>query len=156
MARQRNQDCNNLKLRHIIWFRLVNQLGTYAIAFITVLCVVATIFFAYNSSIYNPNVTSFIAGSPARTILIVNIMSQITWFALAELTAATMDTIKWVFASSATGTSALTFLALSKATTFLGALILLLRSGNSGGTIERNAHRVWGAQRYIFVLDDIS
>ena len=122
---------------------LRNQIATYLIAIITLICMISTIVFAYNSSLETPLLPTLVAKSPERTILILNIMSQVTLFSLAELTTVTMDATRWALAGSTTGTSALTFLALSKATTLLGALVLSIRNGKSDG----NSHRIWSMQR---------
>jgi hypothetical protein len=118
------------------------------IAITTAICMTFTIFFAYNSSLEHPHMASLVAKTPARTILILNLLSQITLFFLAELTTLVMDVTRWALACSATGTSSLTFLALSQATSLLGTLYLSFGTGTIRGGFQRNGHRVWGVQRY--------
>jgi hypothetical protein len=125
-------------------FRLRDQLTTCALAIVTILCMTSTIFFAFNSSLENPPVPSLVAKSPERTILILNVMSQVTLLALAELTIFAMDSLRWAMAITPDGISALTFLVLSKATTFLGALVLSFHSTAVSGA----GPRIWGAQRF--------
>ena len=132
-----------------IGFRIRNQLTTYVVALVTTLCIVLTVLFTYNSSLETPLITSLIAKSPGRTILILNVLSQLTLFALWGLTTLTMDVTKWVLATGTKGTSGLTFLVLSKATSMIGALLLSFRNGKYGGKCERNVHRIWGVQRYV-------
>jgi hypothetical protein len=101
-----------------------------------------TIFFAYNNSLENPRVPALIAETPQRSILILNLASQLTLFSLAELTYAVLDATRWALACSTTGISALTFLTLSRTTSLIGAMYLAV-GGKSG-----HAHRLWGGQRY--------
>jgi hypothetical protein len=129
-------------------FRIRNKFITLVIAIITALCMTCTIFYAYNGSLEEPHIASLVAKTPERTILILNIMSQITLFSLAELTTLAMDATRWSLACSTTGASSLAFLALSRATSFLGVLYLSFGTGEIGAKLERNGHRVWGSQRY--------
>src|SRR5213592_3876402 len=121
-------------------FRLRSRFITYTMAIITAICITSTIFFAYNSSLEKPLVASLVAKRPARTILVLNVMSQITLLSLAELTTLVMDAIRWALACGATWMSTFTFLALSQATSFLGALYLSFGSVKIGGKFERNGH----------------
>ena len=128
-------------------FRIRDRSIAVLAAIITTVCLTATIFFAYNSSLDHPILTSLVAKSPQRTILILNIMSQVTLFFLAELTKLVLEATRWALACSENGTSALTFLALGQATGLLGALYLSFGPGDIGGKVERNGPRVWGIQR---------
>jgi hypothetical protein len=128
-------------------FALPNRLTAPLIAILTAICMSSTIFFAYNSSLEEPHLAPLVAKNPARTILILNVMSQVTLFALAELTTLVMDATRWALACSNTGISALTFLTLSQATSLLGVLYLSVGNGRVGGKFRRNEHRIWGAQR---------
>ena len=129
--------------------RLRNRLATLVIAFFTVVFMTSTIFFAYNSYLEQPLVPSLVAKTPGRTILILNVMSQFTLFFLAELTRMAMDATRWALACSKRGTSGLTFLALSQATTFLGVLFLSFGKAKLPGRVQRNEHRIWGTQRFF-------
>jgi hypothetical protein len=104
--------------------RLRNQVVTVVMAFITTICIISTVFFAYNNTLDKPYVDSLVAKSPDKTILALNIMSQITLHSLSELTSLVMDTTRWALATGESGISALTFLALSQATSLVGALFL--------------------------------
>jgi hypothetical protein len=128
--------------------RFRNKFITFMITITTAVCMTFTIFFAYNSSLEHPHMASLVAKTPGRTILILNLLSQITLFFLAELTALVMDATRWALASSTSGTSSSTFLALSQATSLLGTLYLSFGTSKIGGGFERNGHRVWGVQRY--------
>jgi hypothetical protein len=129
-------------------FKLCNRVITFGVAIITAICMMATIVFSYNSSLEEPRLPSLVAKSPQRTILILNVMSQVTLFFLAELTTLVMEATRWALACSGSGTSALTFLTLSHATSLLGVFYLSFRNSMRGGRVPRNQHRVWGAQRY--------
>src|ERR1700736_1707805 len=124
-----------------------NQGFTVALAVITALCMAFTIFFAYNSSVEQPYLSSFITKNPARTILILNLASHLTLFGLAELTSSVLEVTRWALACSTTGTTALTFITLSRATSFMGALYLSLVNSGVRGRFYRNLHQIWGAQR---------
>jgi hypothetical protein len=127
--------------------RIRSQVIAFIIAFITAICLTTTIFFAYNVSLEQPRLPSLVAKSPERTILILNVLSQVTLFFLAELTSLVLEASRWALACSPTGTSALTFLTLSQATTLLGAFYLSFGSDRLGGRFDRHKHKLWGGQR---------
>jgi hypothetical protein len=133
-----------------IRLRIGNQGFTLVVACITALCMTFTLFFAYNSSLKQPYLSLFVSKTPERSILILNLASQLTVFALAEMMASVLDATRWTLACSTSGIPALTFVALSRATSFFGALYL---SMGGSGVPGRNSLRMWGAQRYILLLD---
>jgi hypothetical protein len=116
---------------------------TLTLLCVTTLCMVFTIFFAYNNSLENPHVPALVANSPQRSILILNFASQLTLFSLAELTYSVLDATRWALACSTSGVSALTFLTLSRTTSLIGAFYLTM-GGKNG-----HHHRIWGVQRYV-------
>jgi hypothetical protein len=124
---------------------LRKQRYTLILATLTAGCMAFTIFFAYNSSLELPISSKLIFNRPEKSILVLNIASQITIFCLAELTICVLDAVRWAFASSVTGASAYTFLALSRATNVIGVICLLLRRDDQ--KIGRDGHRIWGGQR---------
>ncbi len=103
---------------------------------------ISTVFFVYNSSIDEPYVASLVAERPDRTILVLNILSQIMLHCLAELMTLMMDTTRWAVASRKSGSLALTFLVLSHATGVLGACLL------SFGNHRNKGVWMWGRHRY--------
>ena len=123
-----------------------NQLTTFVVAILTALCMTFTIFFAANSSLENPILTSFVSKTPETSILILNLASQITLFALAELTSSVLEATRWALACRASGTTALTFITLSRATGLFGTAYL---AAGKSGVPGRNGHRIWGCQRYL-------
>jgi len=127
--------------------RIRSRIIVCGIAFITAICLTATIFFAYNCSLEQPRLPALVAKSPERTILILNVLSQVTLFFLADLTSLVLDATRWALACSTTGTSALTFFILSQATSFLG--VLYMSFGSASGRFGRHNHRLWGVQRYL-------
>lgn len=130
--------------------RLRSRVIIFIVAFLTALSLIATNFFAYNSSLPQPTLPSLLPKTPSRTILILNVLSQITFFFLAEFTSQVLDATRWALACSHTGTSALTFLILSQATSVMGALYLSFGNNKMGrGRFERQKHRLWGGQRYL-------
>jgi hypothetical protein len=124
---------------------LRKQRSTLILATLTVGCMAFTIFFAYNSSLELPISSKLIFNRPEKSILVLNIASQITIFCLAELTTCVLDAIRWAFACSVSGASAYTFLALSRATNVIGIVCLLL--GRDNQEPGRDGHRIWGGQR---------
>lgn len=116
--------------------------STITMAVVTALCMAFTVFFAYNSSVEQPYLSLFVTKKPERSILILNIASQITIFCLAELTSLVSDWFRWALLRSHGGTSALTFLVLSRMTNIFGALFL------SFFPSKTHSHRKWGLQRY--------
>ena len=127
---------------------LRQQRLTLLTAFFTASCMSFTIFFAYNSSLEQPISSKLIFTRPERSILILNIASQVTIFSLAELTSAVFGQIRWALACSPSGTSAYTFLALSKATDIVGVLSLFF-GHRSEMKFEKGGFLLWGPQRYI-------
>ena len=120
---------------------------TLLLALLTSLSMSFTVFFAYNSSSENPISRKLIFSKPERSILILNLASQITIFCLAELTSSVLETLRWTFACAASGIPVYTFLALSRSTNIVGVLFLLFGGGAGITTIRRDGHRLWGSQR---------
>lgn len=127
--------------------RIRNQGVTIAIAFFTAILMTFTIFFAWNSSLVNPMLELFVSKSPQRSILILNVASHLTLCALQELTLCVFDAIRWALACQGSGTTALTFITLSRATSFLGSIYLSLGRSEVPDNAPHNDHRVWGAQK---------
>src|SRR5579862_4231149 len=125
---------------------LWNQAFTFGIAFITTLMMAFTIFFAYNCSLEHPVAPFLIFKSPSTSILVLNIVSQLTIFCLSEMTIWVLEALRWALASSLGGIPAYTFLALSRATSAVGVLFLMLGRNERG--VRRDGHRLWGGQRY--------
>jgi hypothetical protein len=128
------------------------QRFTVFLAVLTGLCMIFTIFFAYNISLEQPLSTKLIFEKPERSILVLNVASQITIFCLAELTSAVLEATRWAFACTNSGTSAYTFLALSRATSIVGVLSLLFSNGAKPKTFQKDGHRLWGGQRYFLAF----
>ena len=125
--------------------RMWNQAFTFGLIAITSLVMTLTIFFAYNSSAEHPLSQKLIFANPSINILILNILSQLSIFCLSELTIWVYAAVRWSFASSLSGIPAYTFLALSRATSSIGVLALLIGPNQSG--FKRDSHRFWGGQR---------
>src|SRR5579871_1904044 len=100
---------------------------TWVVLCTTTVCLAFTVFFAFNSSVEQPFSSLFVTKNPERNILILNASSQITIFLLAELTASVLEVMRWALACRESGTSAITFVGLSRATSFFGALFLLAK-----------------------------
>jgi len=123
-----------------------NQAFTFGIAFVTTAMMAFTIFFAYNGSMDHPVAPLLIFKEPSTSILVLNVLSQLTIFFLSEMTIWVFEGLRWSFASSLTGIPAYTFLALSRATSAVGVLFLLFSKNERG--VKRDGHRLWGGQRY--------
>src|SRR2546423_757004 len=123
---------------------------TWVLALFTLGWMIFTIYFAYNCSISNPLTPSLIFSKPERTILLLNILSQFTIFLLAELTLSVFEALRWAFASSPHGINVFSFVGLSRATSLLGILSLLIRNrirGPGEPILSKDGHRLWGLQR---------
>jgi hypothetical protein len=127
------------------------QRFTLFLAIFTAISMIFTIFFVYNSSLEQPFATKLIFERPERSIFVLNIASQITIFCLAELTTSVLEATRWAFACNDSGTPVFTFLALSRATSIIGVVCLLLGKGPKPATLQRDGHRLWGSQRYVFL-----
>lgn len=114
-----------------------------------------TVFFTYNSSLEHPVSSKLIFENPERSILVLNIASQVTIFYLAELTSSILEASRWAFACTSSGVAAFTFLALSGATSAVGVLCLILGRGANPGTIQRDGYMLWGGQRCVPKLLDV-
>jgi hypothetical protein len=121
---------------------------TLLFALLTTICITFTSFFAVNGSLEKPLISKLVFEKPERSILVLNIASQISIFCLYEFTLSVFDAARWAFASSASGTSAYTFLVLSRATSIAGVLYLMCGKGPEPNQIRRDGHRLWGSQRY--------
>jgi hypothetical protein len=126
--------------------------STLLVACLSGICIFFTVFFAFNCSLDRPLSQKFTFQKPERSILVLNILSQLSMFLLAELTIGVFDMIRWAQASSESGLPALTFIILSSATSITGVLYLLLASVPGISKLSDAANkglRVWGSQRYI-------
>ena len=132
---------------------LVKEQWTLLLALLTAGVMSFTIFFAYNSAMEQPISNHLIFSNPERSILALNILSQITIFLFAELTLAVLEAVRWALACSTNGTAALTFLALSRATNAIGVLGILL--GNGDKKFGKDGYRLWAGQRYVYFLDKL-
>ena len=121
---------------------------TVLLAVVSVICMTLTVLLAYNSSLEQPFMSNLHFHKPQRTVLVLNIATQVTIFSLSELTFSILDSIRWAFACSKTGVSAVTFLSLSRATNIAGVIYLILGAGAAPIRFRRDGHRVWGLQRY--------
>lgn len=120
---------------------------TILLAIVTTFILSATIFFAYNCSLTQPVVPALRFALPVRNVFVLTLLTQLTIFALAELTSTVLDLIRWAFSCSARGVSAFTFLALSRATNVLGVFYLVLGSTHGSNGFSGSGHRLWGGQR---------
>jgi len=118
-------------------------LAFLAIAFLSV-----TIFFAYNYCSPQPISSKLMFKEPGNSILLLNLLSQMTMFCLTELAFSVLDVLRWAFVSRSSGTSAYTFLALSRATNLAGVLYLIFGKGPMRRGFEGDNHRLWSLQRY--------
>jgi hypothetical protein len=123
--------------------------GMLALTCLTTGCLAFTFFFACNISAENPVSTNLIFNQPNNSVLALNILSQISMFLLYELTTALLEAIRWTIACTESGSSAFTFLILSRATNIIGVFSLLASTGTTPGKIQKDGHRLWGIQRYI-------
>ena len=126
------------------------QFFTLLLVILTALTMSFTVFFAYNSSLPEPISRNLIFAKPERSILVLNLASQITIFCLAELTSSVLEVLRWALACTVHGISAHTFLALGRSTNVVGVLFILFGRGAKGkASVQRDSHRLWGSQRYI-------
>jgi hypothetical protein len=123
------------------------QTFTLIVSCVTAVCMSFTIFFAYNSSMETPVSTKLIFSNPERSILALNVLSQVTIFFLHELMTSVLKATRWAFASSASGVSAFAFLSMSRATSIVGVLCLLKGKGPTPHKVGKDGHRLLGGQR---------
>lgn len=123
--------------------------GILVIACLTTGVLSFTFFFACNISAETPVASDLIFDQPQRSVLALNILSQISMFLLYELTTSLLESIRWTLACSRSGTSAFTFLILSRATNNIGILSLVMSKGSTPRKIQKDGHRLWGTQRYV-------
>lgn len=117
------------------------------LALLTAASLSFTVFFAYNSSLEIPISKTLILQRPETSILVLNILSHITMFCIAELTFCVLELLRWAFACSSSGSSAYTFLALSRATNMAAVFCLVLGKGPEPRRLRGSGHRVWGSQK---------
>jgi hypothetical protein len=109
------------------------------------LVVLFTIYFAWNSTLNNPQSPNLIFATPGHTIIALTVLSHITVLLLQTTMGNVFEAVRWSSAGTRKGISSLNFLILSRATGMLGVLYLLLGSGSG--------HRLWGLQRYDISVD---
>ena len=145
----------SLPPRSSLWDRIRLRGSTITVTLATALLFAFTIFFSYNSSLEQPYLAIFVSQNPSRSILILNIASNLTLFFLANLTTTILESIRWTLACHGTGTPALTFLTLSTATGVLGSVFLSFGKNRVPGSFPVNDHRVWGIQRYFHLYSEV-
>ena len=128
---------------------LRQQRFTILLSVLTAVSLSFTVLFTYNSSLEHPVSSRLIFDRPERSILVLNIASQVTILFLAELTSSVLEAARWAFACTSSGVAAYTFLALSRATSAIGVLCLILGKGANPRTVQRDGHILWGGQRYV-------
>ena len=122
---------------------------SWSMAILSSASVACTIYFAYISSQNGPIA---IFSNPLRTVLALNVLSQITVYLLGSLADNLLDNIRWALASSDNGISALTFLVLSPSTTSWALLAMLFKRSQLKSVRHRGCpfgHQIWGSQKYI-------
>jgi len=128
---------------------LRQHLFSLLLAVFTVGLLLATILFAFNYSLLRPISPNLLFKNPVNSVLLLNVLSQVSMFCVAELAFCLLDVLRWALASRSSGTSAYTFLALSRATNLFGVLYLIFRKGPDTGRFHLDGHRLWGLQRYF-------
>jgi hypothetical protein len=124
---------------------------TWILALLTMVWILFTIYFAYNSSMDQPKAPLLIFTNPQNTILTLTILSHVTVLLLEAMTSSALESVRWAFACSKDGISTFSFLGLSRATGILGVLNLLLEGGKDS-FFKRDGHRFWGIQRLSRVV----
>jgi hypothetical protein len=94
------------------------------------------------SSVSSSDRPPTIFNRPEWTVLVLSVLSNGTVFLMRELTVGTFEQLRWVLISRPTGVGMATFLALSRATSFLGVTNLFLSR-------QQTNHRRWCSQRYL-------
>jgi hypothetical protein len=112
---------------------------TWLLAFTTAILFCFTMFYANTVLISVSPVPHFFSLSPGKTITVVNVLSHGVAFLLLQLTGSVFEALRWALASSRSGISLMSFLALGPATSILGVLGLCRKIG---------VHLIWCIQRY--------
>jgi hypothetical protein len=133
----------------------------WALVAVTCASVGFTIFFAHNCSLEAPRSRTLIFSDPKRTILALNILSQITIFLLSQLTNGLFENVRWAFASSKRGIPALSFYAMGPSTRYRAVFIIFsigvmrylqMQTCPRISPITRDSYWLWSFQKYSTCL----
>ena len=125
-------------IRQLFWSWILSVVASVWVIF--------TVYFAYNCTLDRPLSTRLMFSRPDNTILALNVLSHGTIFLLGHLTSSVFEAVRWALASSKNGISVFSFIGLSRATSPLGVMTLMV--GNAGSKLfARDGHRLWGFQR---------
>lgn len=115
-----------------------------------------TIYYAYNCFQDVPLSQRLLHHDPQKTIRTINVLSQVTMLLLGNLTDEVFENVRWAFAGSKRGVTALCFFALASSTSYRGVLLILFRNLTASLAsiyregrilIARDDPRLWGFQR---------
>ena len=96
-------------------------------------------YYAYQALVAPNPALGALSFTPSATVLVINLLSQITHFTLSRLLSASLTHFRWSLLCHENGVRMLTSLALDSGTTLYG-VALLLRT--------RGTHRIWCLLRY--------
>jgi hypothetical protein len=114
-------------------------------------CLITAIY-AYNATLERPRL-NIVFTDTRWTLAFVSALSQISMFFVGELVQATFERVRWTLASRNKGLLLTNFLGMSRATSLVGVLGLLVLSGKGGqrSTIREklaDKRQMWILQRY--------
>lgn len=119
------------KSRRLAWTWIVAIMAVIASAFST--------FYSYRVLVDHHALPSSLVLSPGTTVLVVNIMSHVVAYLCWFLFSNTIEALRWALACRPEGILLTSFLAMSRATPFMGVLYLCITKGK---------HQIWAIQRY--------
>jgi hypothetical protein len=118
----------------------------------TIIWCLITAIYAYNATLERPRL-KIIFTDTRWTLAFVSALSQISMFLVGELVQATFERVRWTLASRNKGLLLTNFLGISRATSLIGVLGLLVLSGKGGQTRTvreklADKRQMWILQRY--------
>jgi hypothetical protein len=117
---------------------------TWIVAIMTIIAAAFSTLYSYRVLVNHAALPDSLVLSPGATVLVVNIMSHVVAYLCWFLFSNTIEALRWALACRKEGVLLTSFLAMSRATPFMGVLYLCITKGK---------HQVWAFQRYdIFIL----
>jgi hypothetical protein len=111
---------------------------SYLLAVLASLVLAFSTWFIFTVFISEKQIPRYFRLSPGQTIIVINILTHVVVFLVWQLVDSAFEALRWTLASRDEGVLITTFLAMSRATGFIGVADLLRVPG---------WHRVWCVQR---------
>lgn len=112
----------------------------WALAIMAIITAAFSTFYSYRVLVNHAALPDSLVLSPGATVLVVNIMSHVVAYLCWFLFSNTIEALRWALACRPEGVLLTSFLAMSRATPFMGVLYLCVTKGK---------HQVWAVQRIL-------